>query len=263
MLWKSSIGSGIGTLLGALLLVAGGAFATSPPPVLRVGTSGDYAPLTFEEKGEVKGIEPDFAKELEKDLGRPVKLERMPFVDLIPALLAGRIDVIMSGMSVTPRRRELVRFADPYLEVGQMALIRTAELSERSGRGLPDTPQTRVGFRPGTTGEQYLRSTLKQAKLVPTDSVEDGVQALRDKRIDYFVHDAPTIWRVVGGFLSSETELTGLYRPLTDESLAWAVRKDDGALADQLDAALGKMRTDGRLEVVLTTWIRVRRIEKD
>jgi ABC-type amino acid transport substrate-binding protein len=89
------------------------------------------------------------------------------------------------------------------------------------------------------------------------------VQALRDKRIDYFVHDAPTIWRIVGGLLSTETELTGLYRPLTEEYLAWAVRKDDAALADQLNTALAQWRAEGRLDVVLDSWIRVRRIEVD
>jgi ABC-type amino acid transport substrate-binding protein len=89
------------------------------------------------------------------------------------------------------------------------------------------------------------------------------VQALREKRIDYLVHDAPTIWRIVGGFLSTETELTGLYRPLTEEYLAWAVRKDDAALADQLNAALAKWRADGQLDLVLDSWIRVRRIEVD
>jgi polar amino acid transport system substrate-binding protein len=249
-----------GIVLGVLLLAACG---PREAPPLRVGTSADYAPLTFEEDGQVKGIEADFAAQLEQDLGRKVSLERMPFVDLIPALMAGHIDLIMSGMSDTARRRELVRFTEPYLTVGQMALIRTAELSDRQQRGLIDAPETRVGFRPGTTGEQYLHSEIKQAQLVPVESIEDGVQALRDKRIDYLVHDAPTIWRVVGGFLSTETELTGLYRPLTDEHLAWAVRKDDAALASTLDAVVARWRNDGHLNLVLDSWIRVRRIEVD
>ena len=250
----------VGIVLGVLLLAACG---PREAPALRVGTSADYAPLTFEEDGQLKGIEVDFAAQLEQDLGRKVELERMPFVDLIPALIAGHVDLIMSGMSDTSRRRQLVQFTDPYLTVGQMALIRSAELSERQQRGLIDTPETRVGFRPGTTGEEYLRSTIQQAQLVAVDSIEDGVQALRDKRIDYLVHDAPTIWRVVGGFLSTETELTGLYRPLTDEHLAWAVRKGDDALAKTLDDALARWRKDGHLDVVLDSWIRVRRIEVD
>ena len=234
------------------------------PPALRVGTSADYAPLTFDEDGQLKGIEADFAKELEQELGRRLEIERMPFIDLIPALIAGRIDVIMSGMSATPRRSELVRFAEPYLQVGQMALIRSADLAERSQqRGLVDTPETRFGYRPGTTGEEFLRSAPRQGQLVPIGSIEEGVQALREKRIDYLVHDAPTIWRVVGGFLSTETELIGLYRPLTDEHLAWAVRKDDAALAAELNSALARWRADGRLDIVLDSWIRVRRIEVD
>jgi polar amino acid transport system substrate-binding protein len=268
---RRSIGRGcigVGARLSAALILSGFcllAFAAraADPPVLRVGTSADYPPLTFYEGGQVKGIEADFARELEQGMKRRVEIQRMPFVDLIPALVAGRIDLIMSGMSVTPERRERVRFTEPYLRVGQMALVRNADLPDRPRRGLSDTPQIRIGFRPGTTGETYLRSAIKQAQLVPMDSIEAGVQALRDKRIDYFVHDAPTIWRIVGGLLSTETELTGLYRPLTEEYLAWAVRKDDAALADQLNTALAQWRAEGRLDVVLDSWIRVRRIEVD
>jgi ABC-type amino acid transport substrate-binding protein len=104
---------------------------------------------------------------------------------------------------------------------------------------------------------------VKKAQLVPVTSIDEGVAALRERRIDYFVHDAPTIWRIVGGFLSTETELTGLYRPLTEEYLAWAVRKDADGLARQLEQSLAEWRADGRLDLVLDSRIRVRRIQVD
>jgi len=228
---------------------------------LRVGTSGDYAPLTFVEDGQLRGVEIDFANGLANEMGKKLEIVQLPFVELIPALLDRRIDVIMSGMSATAERMRQVAFADPYMQVGQMALIRAAEFDARSKRDQVDLPETRIGFRPGTTGEDFVRSRIREAQLVPIQSIEEGIQALRDKRIDYFVHDAPTIWRIVGGLMSTETELTGMYRPLTEEYLAWALRKDDRELMEQLDSTLNTWRADGRLELTLDTWIPVRKVQ--
>jgi hypothetical protein len=69
---------------------------------------------------------------------------------------------------------------------------------------------------------------FSKAKLMPQPTVEDGVAALRHGVIDSFIHDAPTVWRIGGN--PAEKELIGLYWPLSEESLAWAVRKSDGPL---------------------------------
>jgi polar amino acid transport system substrate-binding protein len=227
---------------------------------LRVGTAADYAPLSFLEQGEIRGVELDFARRLAADLRRAPEIVHTPWAELIPALREGRIDIIMSGMSITEDRSELVRFCAPYLQVGQMALIRSAEFSERSAVGAISRSTSRVGFIVRTTGEQFARAELAKAKLVGLPTIDEGVAALRAGKIDYFVHDAPTIWRVVGGFGSDETELIGLYTPLTDEHLAWAVRKDDTELAERAGAALEAWKREGFVEEVLDRWIPVRKI---
>jgi len=90
-------------------------------------------------------------------------------------------------------------------------------------------------------------------------SVDDGVAALRKGDIDIFVHDAPAIWRVTGGFDSPERELTGYYEPLTEEHLAWAVRKNESALRVRLNSLLSKWKASGQIEAVLDRWITVRK----
>ncbi len=235
--------------------------ACEPTP-LRVGTAADYAPLAFEEAGVLRGVEIDFAERAARELGRPLQLERIRFEELIPALRAGRIDVIMTGMSITEDRSALVRFTRPYLQVGQIALIRADEWDRRRGIEAMDRPDSRVGFRTATTSDAFVRARLPHARGVGFDSVEAGVASLRAAEIDYFVHDAPTIWRIVGGFASDERQLIGLYEPLTDEHLAWAVRADDTELAARLDAILAAWQRDGVVEKILDVWIPVRKIER-
>ncbi|HTO56355.1 MAG TPA: transporter substrate-binding domain-containing protein, partial [Pseudomonadales bacterium] len=75
--------------------------------------------------------------------------------------------------------------------------------------------------------------------------------------------DAPTIWRISGGLENHDPDLRGLYRPLTEERLAWAVRKDDEALRERLNQTLLRWQEDGQAEAVLDRWIPVRRITID
>jgi polar amino acid transport system substrate-binding protein len=246
----------------AAAIVLGLLLCACAPPPLRVGTAADYAPLAFEQGGELRGVEIDFAMRLASELGRPLQLERLRFEELIPALRDGKIDVIMTGMSITEDRGKLVRFTRPYLRVGQMALIRADEWERRRGIEAMNRPESRVGFRPATTSDAFVRARLSRARAVGFDSVEAGVASLRAGEIDYFVHDAPTIWRIVGGFRSDERQLTGLYEPLTDEQLAWAVRTEDTELAGRLDEILAGWQRDGLVEGILDVWIPVRKIER-
>ena len=231
----------------------------APGSTLRVGIATNYPPLAFKEDGQIKGVEVDFAALLEKDLKVKVTLVETPFQDLIPALRNGQIDVIMSGMSITDARKKLVSFTQPYFTVSQMALYRATD--QRRFRNLAglDAGTVRIGVVSGTTGEQYARKNHPHVQVKGFTSVDDGVAALRKGDIDIFVHDAPAIWRVTGGLDSPERELAGYYEPLTQEHLAWAVRKNESALRARLNTILGKWKANKQLEAVLDRWITVRK----
>lgn len=228
---------------------------TGPPP-LRVGVAPGYPPVVFERDGEVIGIEADLARQLGAELDRRVRFVERDFDRLIPSLEAGEIDVIMSGMSVTEERAARVLFTEPYMRVGQLALIRKADVGRL---GPPDALHRhgrRVGYVRGTTGAAFVRSRLPRSEAYGFDTVEDGLRQLRAGRIEYLIHDAPTAWRVA--LAPDEDELMGLYHPLTEEYLAWAVARDDVALKRELDAILDDWRANDRLQPVLDRWIPLR-----
>lgn len=227
---------------------------------LRVGISESYPPLAFTKDGAPAGIEVELAPLVGKELGRKVVLVPMKFAALVPALEAGRVDVVMSGLSITDERATKVRFTEPYLRVGQMALIRADDLDRAVDPEGIGAPGARVGVKTGTTGEGWARQNLPKAKIVSFDTVDEGVAALRADQVDYFVHDAPTVWRFTGRSDTRDEDLAGIYRPLTTEYLAWAVQSDDEALAAKLNAALKALRADGRLQEVLDRWIPVTKV---
>jgi ABC-type amino acid transport substrate-binding protein len=226
-------------------------------PQLRIGISPDYPPLAYKDLTfGLSGIEVEFANQLGKGLGKTIVFVETPFPELIRALLEQRIDVIMSGMSITNERAERVSFTDPYAHIGQMALVRTKDRSK-----FPDVQSfsklaSKVGFVQMTTGEIAAKAFFPVAILAPQSTIGDGIAALRKGEIEVFIHDAPTVWRIAGN--PNEKELEGLYWPLTKEALAWAVRKDDEPLRFTLNRQLEQWRSDGSLKQILSRWVALR-----
>ena len=263
---------GCGALGASALAVPGASAAEEAAPAaaasklpleLRVGITPNYPPIAFERDGAIVGIEPDFATELARTLGVKFTLVSVPWDELSAALNGKEIDVVMSGVSVTPRRKNLAHFTAPYLKVGQMALIRQEDLAKLSPPEAMNQKGVKVGAERLTTGARYARDHLDRVTIVEFDSLQDGLDALREKRIDYFIHDAPTVWRVTGRFHDADATLTGLYRPLTDEEIAWAVRKEDAAtIGAALDGALAKLQESGKAQEILDRWIPVRKVTK-
>jgi polar amino acid transport system substrate-binding protein len=214
-------------------------------------------PLAYKDpRFGVAGVEVDFAKQLGDGLKKKIVFVETPFPNLIQALLEERIDIIMSGMSITSERAELVSFTDPYARVGQMALVRAKDRS-----AFPDVQSfskvtSAIGFVQKTTGEMAAKAFFPRAALAPQPTIDAGIAALRNGEIQVFIHDAPTVWRIAGN--PNEKELAGLYWPLTKEPLAWAVRKDDEPLRFALNRELEQWKLNGSLKQVLSRWVAVR-----
>lgn len=244
-----------GLALFAMACAGGGPSDTKHPP-LRVGVAPNYPPVIFEKDGEIVGIEADLAHLVGSALGRKIVFRAYPFPELLDALDRGEIDVVMSGLSRTPERAERVLFTEPYMKVGQLALIRSSDIARFGRIQSIRRHGSRVGYARGTTGEQYVANNLTGAQSFAFDTVEAGVRSLRAGRIDYFVHDAPTIWQLAGD--PANQDLQGLYQPLTQESLAWAVRKDDTQLLMVLNATLAAAKRNGKVDPIIDHWIPVR-----
>lgn len=240
-------------LLGLLLSIA--ALGAQGAGTLRVGLSADYPPLHFKQDGKIYGVEPDNARAVAEILGYRVQLVELPFEGLLPALNAGEIDVIMSGISITEERSEKMRFADPYLGVGQMAILHESKLGRYSQPWAIYREGVRVGVEPHTTGAQFAEDSLGDARLRYYDNPDQAFAALRQDEIDLYLHDAPTSWQLANS--SANGDLISLYKPLTEELLAWVVAEDNVSLAEDLNRALALMKANGSLQYILNRWIPV------
>ncbi|ARN74821.1 ABC transporter substrate-binding protein [Oceanicoccus sagamiensis] len=241
----------------ALILISTALYSfTALAEPLVVGVNPYYRPLVFKESDKLVGIDPMTAIEVGKVLSREIEFKEMDFEALIPALQSGEIDVIMSGMSVTQERQQVVDFSDAYLEIGQMAIIAMKKISSLSFPAAIFDEGRTVGVEPGTTGETYAKEFLGKSIIKTYADPQKAFAALRSGEIDYYIHDAPTSWKI--GQTSEYSDLMPLYRSLTNEQLAWAVKKGNTRLLSDLNKALGQLKEEGKINAIQNHWIPVK-----
>ncbi|HCE46934.1 MAG TPA: hypothetical protein DET40_25590 [Lentisphaeria bacterium] len=216
---------------------------------IRVGVEANFKPLIFKDGKHLIGIEPELALRVGKIAGAKIVFYECPWNDLIPALEAGRIDVIMSGMTITPERAKKVDFTTPYIRVGQMALMRTNDIGDFSSADKIINTSRKIGFIQGTTGDYFVKAKCPKSEKLPFKETTDGMKALSNKMIDVFIIDAPVVWEM------SNPKLTPLMEPLTEEYLGWAVRKNDKAMLDGLNKCMEQMKNEGTLQAIKKKWI--------
>ena len=108
------------TLVLSACAAAPTAVVEADPGILRVGVSPDSPPLIFKQNDEISGLEAEMAVALANYLEKTAVFVEVPWEDQIPALLANRTDIIMSGMSVTLARQYEIAFSKPYFKSGLM-----------------------------------------------------------------------------------------------------------------------------------------------
>jgi len=224
-----------------------------PPAPLLVGVYPYYPPMIFKEKNQVRGVEADLGVRLGKALGRQADFFELSWERLIPALMEKKIDIIMSGMSITEARKARVNFTDPYLKTGQVALMRAEDASRFNSLASIRESLSTIGVVKGTTGEVFVRDNFpKAANIISFQKASEASTSLINRRIDLFVHDAPSV-----AWLVSENEgvLKGYWEPFTEEYLGWALNREDQDLLLQINSVLSTWRKDGTLKEVLTQWL--------
>lgn len=227
------------------------------PNVLRVGVSTNAPPLIYKQGSEIVGLEAELAKKFGDYLGKSVALIELSWEEQIPALLANKTDIIMSGMSITAMRQVRIEFSKPYFRAGQMALTRNKylEMVPQSYYGIRGMSITaRFGVVRGTTGETFVQQNFGRAKeIVPYETSRQAVEDLLKGRIDLLIHDGPIIF-----LLAAENETRGLAvvpSLLSEEYLAWGIRKNDVALLEAANNFIDKMIKEDQLDPIINRWI--------
>jgi len=211
--------------------------------ILRVGTSGDYAPFSTVQPGappSYEGFDVAMARAYTQERGLVLELVEFRWPQLAEDLGAGRFDVAMSGVTVSPPRSLAGRFSVPVAESGAVALLRNPERFSKLEK--LDQRAVRIAVNAGGHLEQVARAHFSRATLVfiPENA------AVRDALLGYSVDAAVTDTFEAPLWQSLDPEL-GLLGPFTRDRKAYLVRADRPGLALDLDSWLLARERDGSL----------------
>ncbi|MEJ5349489.1 MAG: transporter substrate-binding domain-containing protein [Desulfosoma sp.] len=222
---------------------------------LRVGFEAGYMPFEMtDKKGNFVGFDIDMAKEMAKAMGVKFVPVNTAWDGIIPSLITGKFDIIMSGMTVTQERNLKVNFADPYIIVGQTILLnKKHEGTVKSYKDLND-PKYIVTSKLGTTGEQAVKRLIPKCTYKSFETETEAALEVVNGKADAFVYDLP--FCVVFLAQQGAGKLVFLDEPFTYEPLAWAVNKGDPDFLNWLNNFLRQVKNDGRYEQIYNKWIK-------
>ncbi len=240
----------------AVLLALGLAFAAltarAEDPPLRMGVEGAYPPFNaLDAAGKVEGFDIDIGEAICARLARRCEWIVVQWDGLIPALQAGRFDVLMSSMTITDERRRQVLFSRPYYYSYGMMIA-------KKGSGLAFTAEglrgRAVGVQAATTHEHWLRDRFGDAiELHAYPSSDEMFLDFRSGRLDAAFAEAPAMvpWMEANGGVAAYEQIgPDITDPALGTEIGIAVRKDDAALATRIDAALDAIVADGTFKAI-------------
>ena len=225
---------------------------------LRIGLSTFVPWAMRDKKGDLIGFEIDVGKRVAADMG--VEVEHIPTAwdGIIPALLAGKFDAIISGMSITMKRNLTVNFTHPYANTGYILVGSTAMAQKKGLKTLEDynSSDITIATRRASTGAIAAQKNFPKAKLIYFDDGTMGIQETANGKVDattstppkaaYDIEKRPGKLFVVDRTLMSPTRE------------AFAVRKGDPDILNWFNNWIDNVKASGWLQERHAYWFTTR-----
>ena len=220
---------------------------------LVLGTAGSMPPLNMTTKdGEVIGFEVDLAKMMADAMGVKLRIETMEFSKLLPTLESGKVDMVMSGMTMTPRRNLKVAFVGPYYVSGKAFLTKIETIAKAKEATEVNSPNTRLTALKGSTSQYFVEAVLPKVQFIPAKDYDEAVDLVLRGKVDAMVADYPIC--VVSLFRHPNQGLLSVFTPLTYEPIGIAMPSYDPHLVNWMENFLDMLDETGGLDELTERW---------
>ncbi len=235
---------------------------TSPAPVLDrvqsrgelvVGTAADMPPLNMTTKDKrIIGLEIDLARALAEAVGVELRLLPLAFKDLLPSLKSGKVDMVLSGMTITAMRNSEVAFVGPYYISGKGLLTKTSSFVTIKTPQIIDRSEIKITALEGSTSEAFVRNTLPNVTYLPARSYTEAVNMVIANEVDAMIADQPIC--VLSVARHPENDLFALLTPFTYEPIGIALPANDPLLTNLVQNFLNTVDDSGVLDEMIDRW---------
>ncbi len=220
-------------------LIVMGTNAAFPPFEYIGGNSGD----------EVVGFDVEIAKEIARDLNKELKIEDMEFDTLLTALNTDKIDFVIAGMTINPKRAESVNFSDPYYEATQAVVVKKGQSLVGN---IDDLKGKKISVQLGTTGNDMASKYTDEKNISAFNSGFEAVMELKNGKVDCLIIDRqPAL-----NFIKQNPELEILSFDFEPEYYGIAIKKGNQDLLDSVNKTLKRLKTSGEYNEFLSQFMK-------
>lgn len=242
----------IGFLLVWLLIPAddGTLAAIQQRGILRVGLDASFPPFeAVNAQGQIVGLDVDLARAIAADLGVELDIVNIGFDGLYDALLARRVDLVISGLPYDPRWTQDVAYTRNYFNAGQVLVARQ---NDQTLQQVGDLSQQALAVEWGSQAEmeaRRLEQTLPRLRLARHATAAEAIAALLAGQVEAAIVDAVSAVGALPRGLKIVTYLT-------DEGYAAAVHIDSQDLLAAVNNSLVRLEESGELAKMQAKWLR-------
>ncbi len=208
---------------------------------LNVGTDAAYEPFeSIDASGNYVGFDMELIKMIADEMKMELKLQNIGWDGIIPGLINGNFDCLISAMTITDERQKQINFSDPYFTIKQVMVVKEDNDQIKSPSDLIGKTVT---VQNGTTGDLYA-SEIKDVKMKRFDTNPQAVQELLNNNADAAVMDDLVASKAI-------SKTTGLKMvDISDavvENYGIGVKKENTELLEKINKALETLRNNGKL----------------
>lgn len=218
---------------------------TTAKKVLKVGMELAYPPFEMSEKdGTPSGVSVDFAKALAKHLDREIVIENIAWDGLIPSLKTGKIDLVISSMTITEERKKTIDFSIPYAQ-SSLAILANKHSYIKSIKDL-NVEGKKVAVKKGSTGHIYAKDNLQNAEILVFDKEAACVLEVVQGKADGFIYDQLTIYK---NYAKNMDTTVPLLESFQENYEYWGVAlKKNSPLKAEVDEFIKQAKDDGTFD---------------
>ncbi len=239
--------------IATISLAAGLGAASAEDKLIRIGTEGAYPPFNFiDQSGKLAGFDVEIGMALCEQMKAKCELVAQDWDGIIPALVAGKYDVIIASMFITEERKKVVSFSDPYYAAAMTHVTaKGSDIKDFSDAGLAGKA---VGAQSSTTQADYVQKVYPGADIRLYKTQDEANLDMANGRLDVMVGDViPLLDWATKTEDGKCCELVG--EPITDpafvgDGVGMAVRQEDNELRESLNKALAEIIANGTYKTI-------------
>ena len=191
------------------------------------------------------------AEAIAKKIGVPLEVREMQFTSLIPSLQNAQADFVIAAMYISDARKQVVDFADPYMDTGMVLVVRTENTTIKTSKDLAGKT---VGVKTGATSEVEAQKIKDSGINITIKSYKETVDYMLDLengRLDAAINDL--LNQLEYNKTSPKVKIIG--DPFTKAQLGIAVKKGDKELVDLINTVLKELKTSGEADKMYKKWL--------